>query len=605
MQAHNLESTGDAMSRPFFSLKKGLLLSLICSIFIAPSSFASTSILFGIPHQAGLQATEYEVVLLTAPAPLTDSEGRGIGAGQSAGTGRIPGSTYPTDTHAVVWNPCTTVGVDLHPTDFRFSAAYDTNGTQQVGSGNGPPTNFLRHALLWNGSASSYIDLHPTTGNWTDSVAQAIAGNQQVGNINFYDQGNESSPQSIVHAALWRGTAASVVDLHPTALSGCTRSYGMDTDGSRQVGHCFYSSVSTTSPYRALLWAGTAASAVVLHPSGFTHSFAEGVSGSEQVGYAFNTLQGDGYSRALLWRGTAASVVSLHPAGYLATTAYATNGTNQIGSGGPPDYPYANHALRWSGTANSVVDLHVLLPVEFRDGNSIAYDIDAGGNIVGLAQRPDGSTVGILWRKTSSTPLPTATRTSAPSATRTPTSAATVTRTPTLVRTATRTPISASTATQTPASSFPNLLGNPGFELDANNDGRPDTWTTNSKFTRSNTLVFGGSYAGKFAATDNSGVTIQQTVKIPAAGVPYTFSARVNIPLSSDTFTFKIQVRWRDASNNVISTGTIKTYTASTNGWDQAAAGLTAPAGTTNALVVMVVSSLNRTIYVDAFAFKR
>jgi hypothetical protein len=561
------------MSQPHVILKKGLSLFLICSIFTL-SSFNQRSFSTGISHRGALQTAEYEVIILTAPAPLTDSVAYGVRAGQTVGTGRIPGSTYPDETHAVLWPAGSTVGIDLHPTDFRYSQALETDGQRQVGSGNGPPTNFARHALLWNGSANNYVDLHPTTGTWNDSIARAIAGDQQVGNINFYYDGQDTSPLSIVHAALWRGSAASVVDLHPTSIGGCGRSYGNDTDGSRQVGYCFFSNVDTTKPYRAVVWSGTAASAVILHPTGFTHSFAEGVSGNEQVGYAFNSLQGDGYSRALLWRGTAASVVSLHPTGYLATSANATNGINQVGSGSTSNNVSVSHALRWIGTANSVLDLHLLLPAEFSDGSSIAYDIDSNGNIVGLAQRADGSTVAVLWRKLSGTPLPTPTQT----------------------------PIS--TPVLTPIPSATNLLVNWGFEVDANNDGKPDTWSTNNKFTRANSLVFSGSYAGKFFASDNTGVTIRQAVKNLTAGTPYSFSGRVNIPASSDAFTLKLQIKWRNASNNVISTSTIKTYTASTNGWNQATANLTAPAGTTNALVVMVVSSLNRTIYVDEFIFK-
>jgi hypothetical protein len=57
----------------------------------------------------------------------------------------------------------------------------------------------------------------------------------------------------------------------------------------------------------------------------------------------------------------------------------------------------------------------------------------------------------------------------------------------------------------------------------------------------------------------------------------------VNIPSTSDSFTFKFQVRWRNASNSTLSTKTIKTYTAATSGWNEAAASLIAPAGTTNA----------------------
>jgi hypothetical protein len=390
--------------------RKGLSFLLICSVYLLFSLPGSVSMsqeisLRGdaqIQQSDDAQAIEYVVILLPAPAQLSDSVGQGVGVGQSVGTGRIAGAPSPDETHAVLWPQGGGAGIDLHPSGFRYSAALDTDGQRQVGSGNGPPTAFQRHALLWNGIAATYVDLHPGS-NWTDSIARSIAGDQQVGNINFFFQGNESSPQSIIHAALWRGTAASVVDLHPS-INGISRSYANATDGSQQVGYGYFATSGNTTPYRALVWSGTAASAVVLHPSGFTHSFAEGVGGGEQVGYAFNTLQGDGYGRALLWRGTAASVVSLHPAGYLATSALATNGTMQVGFGGTPAHPELSHALRWSGTAASVLDLHALLPAEFTDGSSIAYDIDAAGNITGLAQRPDGSTIAVLWRRVSATP---------------------------------------------------------------------------------------------------------------------------------------------------------------------------------------------------------
>jgi hypothetical protein len=149
-----------------------------------------------------------------------------------------------------------------------------------------------------------------------------------------------------------------------------------------------------------------------------------------------------------------------------------------------------------------------------------------------------------------------------------------------------------------------NLLLNPGFELDNNGDGSPDKWTSNSKFTRSAEVVHGGSYAGKHFATDDLGYTIQQVVPSLSAGTTYNFSGWVNIPPTTDSFSLKLQVRWRDASNVTISTQTIRTYTAATSGWNQAAASLVAPAGTTNAQVRMVVSSLNATIYIDDFVFR-
>ena len=160
--------------------------------------------------------------------------------------------------------------------------------------------------------------------------------------------------------------------------------------------------------------------------------------------------------------------------------------------------------------------------------------------------------------------------------------------------------------TPTPTPGLPtNRLANGGFEIDANRDGKPDSWTSNSKFSRSSAVVHSGSYAGKHSATDNAGYTISQSVPNLTAGAPYSFTGWVNVPSTSDAFSFKLQVRWRDASNNTISTTTIKTYTAPTGGWNQATASLVAPARTTNAQVRMVVSSLNAKIYVDDFAFQR
>ena len=98
------------------------------------------------------------------------------------------------------------------------------------------------------------------------------------------------------------------------------------------------------------------------------------------------------------------------------------------------------------------------------------------------------------------------------------------------------------------------------------------------------------------------GYTISQTVNSLTAGTTYRFS--VNIPPTSDSFVFNLQMRWRNMSNLTISTSTIKTYTPSTTGWNQAAASLVAPSGTTNAQVEMVISSLNAAVYVDDLVFK-
>ncbi|HEY0736725.1 MAG TPA: hypothetical protein VGD69_17535 [Herpetosiphonaceae bacterium] len=148
-----------------------------------------------------------------------------------------------------------------------------------------------------------------------------------------------------------------------------------------------------------------------------------------------------------------------------------------------------------------------------------------------------------------------------------------------------------------------NRLLNGGFELDNNNDNKPDIWSGNNKFTRSSAQVHGGSYSGRFFATDNSGATIKQVMNNVPAG-NYSFNGWVLIPPTSDTFNFKIKVKWRDASNDPINTVTIQTFTASTTGtWVQVTRPLTAPAGTAKAEVLLDVANLNATIYVDDLEF--
>jgi len=157
------------------------------------------------------------------------------------------------------------------------------------------------------------------------------------------------------------------------------------------------------------------------------------------------------------------------------------------------------------------------------------------------------------------------------------------------------------TVTVTDPSGGGNLMANPGFELDANGDTRPDNWTTNNAFTRSSAVIHGGSFAGRHQSTGNVGYNVYQVVTGITAGTPYTFDGWLNIPATSDAFTFKIQLKWRGAGG-AISTSTIFTRTTATSGWLQMNANTTAPAGATSVRVTMKLSSLNATIYVDDFS---
>ncbi|MBI5030565.1 MAG: hypothetical protein HZB51_08555 [Chloroflexi bacterium] len=206
------------------------------------------------------------------------------------------------------------------------------------------------------------------------------------------------------------------------------------------------------------------------------------------------------------------------------------------------------------------------------------------------------------------TSTPTPTNTATPTVTNTPsdtpTPGPTNTSTPTPTNTATPTVTNTPTATPTGAP-LGNLLANPGFELDADGNGKPDSWTGSSSFSRSNEVVHGGSFAGKHFSTVEDGYNANQTISGLTPGTTYNFSGWVNIPPTTDVFTMTLDVRWRDAAGNNLGTSVIKTYTSQTTDWNQATGSFVAPANTASAQVRMVINSLNATIYVDDFSFGR
>ena len=196
---------------------------------------------------------------------------------------------------------------------------------------------------------------------------------------------------------LWTGTAASAVDLHPTGLAGFDRSVANGTDGLHQVG---YANLAVGGASHALLWSGTSASAVDLHPTnllGFDSSIANAVSGLQQVGYYGDGSGIGGKNHALLWTGTAASAVDLQPTsftGFDSSIALGTNGLAQVG------YVYNSaaftpHAVLWTGSAASAIDLAALLP--FTATSSFAYTIDAQGNAWGTATDATGVIHAVEW----------------------------------------------------------------------------------------------------------------------------------------------------------------------------------------------------------------
>jgi hypothetical protein len=331
-------------------------------------------------------------------------------SGQAVGNATLNGKVD--DFHAIRWTA--TGAVDLNPTDLgeiTLSALNDAFGNQQVGFGSVDGTSNHSHALLWNGTAASAVDLNPTDLiGITDSGAGGTNGIQQVGNCSGIGTGNHE------HALLWSGTAASAVDLNPTDLIGITDSGAGATDGSQQVGSGYGNGMP--SELHALLWTGTAASAVDLNPTnlnGINYSVAYDVGGNQQVGEGDSLPFGIGSgSHALLWTGTAASAVDLNPTNLPGingsdSTALATNGHQQAGFAFTTDLGV--NAIVWTGTAASAVNLDPLLQAMGSWTDSEADYIDSSGNIYGIA---DGTYHGVTgafaveWSPPAQVPEPVA-----------------------------------------------------------------------------------------------------------------------------------------------------------------------------------------------------
>jgi hypothetical protein len=110
------------------------------------------------------------------------------------------------------------------------------------------------------------------------------------------------------------------------------------------------------------------------------------VGGNQEVGYEYATTNQD---HAVLWSGSATSAVDLNPtdlSGINYSAAYATNGIDQVGYGYNSTNIISGDALLWTGTAASAVDLQTLLPATGTWFNSYAFWVDPAGNVYGTAQ---------------------------------------------------------------------------------------------------------------------------------------------------------------------------------------------------------------------------
>jgi hypothetical protein len=195
-------------------------------------------------------------------------------------------------------------------------------------------------------------------------------------------------------AYLWTGTAASAVDLHP---AGSFASIANGVYGSNQVG---WAATTPITSSHAMLWSGSAASVVDLNPVGHYGSQATAIWGTTQVGWG--TATSISQPHALLWNGTASSFVDLHPAGFERSQATDAAGTFQVGHGIVAGIGGTQHALVWNGSAASAVDLHpfvTALDPSFDVSYALGFAED--GRVVGFARKTQDNFYAVMW-----TPIP-------------------------------------------------------------------------------------------------------------------------------------------------------------------------------------------------------
>ena len=154
----------------------------------------------------------------------------------------------------------------------------------------------------------------------------------------------------------------------------------------------------------ALLWNGTAESVVDLHPTGFTETYANAVSGAVQVGSGSGPATND-LMNALLWNGTAESAVNLNPAFLSFSEALGASTAGQVGDGFGDSTEGNYHAIYWNNSAESAVDLHSSLANLGAFVASSAKSISDNGMIVGTATDDNFITYAVLWVPTSNSGL--------------------------------------------------------------------------------------------------------------------------------------------------------------------------------------------------------
>jgi hypothetical protein len=278
--------------------------------------------------------------------------------------GEIPsGKVHAEVQDAAIWPTWSTLYVNLRPSSATSAVVEGADGGRQVGSVF--PQGQWNHAALWQGTAESVIDISPPSpylGGWP----HARRGNQIVG--------YGVSPQGDKHACLWLNDDPNqFVDLHPPEADW---SEATATDGSWQGGRAAFPDVGLS----AALWKRTSWSFVDMGPGEHRDGWIHGMAPGTQVGEYVNLSKW-----AVLWHDSPESWIDMSPSWSGAAALFATTGDLHIGWANRPGV-HGAHAGIWHGDdPDSFFDLHPFVPPQYADYGSTAYDIDIADGVVYIA----------------------------------------------------------------------------------------------------------------------------------------------------------------------------------------------------------------------------
>jgi hypothetical protein len=264
----------------------------------------------------------------------------------NASWGRLQGGTISKANlgQASIWSGGPEGRMDLTPAWARGSRLHGMDG--EVQGGQVLIGRQTYHAAMWRGTPESAVDLHPSD-LYRGSVVNAVAGEMQVGTLRHTPTGDN-------HAGLWYGTPESFVDLHPDSAS---QSRALATDGTLQGG---WASLPGGGDREATLWSGSADSVVNLAPDGALRSQVNAMAPGVQVGQV--SFQGQN-PIAALWRGSADSLEYLTPPGSNGSLLFGTDGSHHVGSAFFGSF--GNAGIWLSDDPGSYVNLHQFLPPEY------------------------------------------------------------------------------------------------------------------------------------------------------------------------------------------------------------------------------------------------